>query len=235
MHYQKHSEEAKKKMSIAHRRENLSEETLRKMSISSRNSRTPETLKKLSMSHLGNRHSEETKRKMSEAHKKRLQNKNNHSFYGKKLSETHCKHISESLMGRHPLHICSLETRRKMSQSHQGHPLSLETKKKMSETRRGEKGNNWQGGKTLLQTIIRHSFKNRQWRSDVFTRDDFTCQRCGRRGGSINAHHINSMAFIIEINDIRTSEEAANCEELWNINNGITLCARCHGIIERSK
>jgi len=26
----------------------------------------------------------------------------------------------------------------------------------------------------------------------------------------------------------RILEQAVNCEELWNINNGITLCKECH-------
>lgn len=29
-------------------------------------------------------------------------------------------------------------------------------------------------------------------------------------------------------NNITTVEEAINCDELWNINNGQTLCYSCH-------
>src|ERR1035437_7744346 len=36
----------------------------------------------------------------------------------------------------------------------------------------------WKGGISDLRDLIRHSFKYRQWRSDCFTRDDFTCQEC---------------------------------------------------------
>jgi len=68
---------------------------------------------------------------------------------------------------------------------------------------------------------IRETYKYRQWRSDVFTRDDFTCVLCGVRGGYIQADHFPKM-FINIINEhkIKTLDEALDCEELWNINNG---------------
>jgi len=68
----------------------------------------------------------------------------------------------------------------------------------------------------------------RQWRSDIFTRDDFTCQECGQRGGHLEAHHIKQLSKILQFYEITTLEEALNCAELWNINNGITLCKECH-------
>ena len=83
-------------------------------------------------------------------------------------------------------------------------------------------------GKCELQEIIRHCYKYRQWRSDVFTRDNFTCQECGLIGGKLNADHIKPFSWIIKDNNIKTLEEAMNCEELWNINNGRTLCLECH-------
>jgi len=81
---------------------------------------------------------------------------------------------------------------------------------------------------TPLRFQIRNSFKYRQWRSDVFTKDDFTCQECGRRGGKLNVHHIKPFSLILELNNIRNFKEALECSELWDINNGITLCEKCH-------
>ncbi len=93
---------------------------------------------------------------------------------------------------------------------------------------RGNKNPMWKGGTTLLKTRVRDCFKYFQWRSDIFTRDDFICQECERRGVYLEAHHIKLLSKIIEEYEIKTLEEALICEELWNINNGMTLCRECH-------
>lgn len=79
-----------------------------------------------------------------------------------------------------------------------------------------------------LRLAISARLEYRQWRSDVFTRDNFTCQRCLMRGQRIHAHHIRPFQDIIIENNITTVEQAAECAELWNINNGITYCVSCH-------
>lgn len=53
-----------------------------------------------------------------------------------------------------------------------------------------------------------------EWREAVYERDNYTCQRCGKRGGTINAHHIESYANNKELRTV--------------IDNGITLCKQCH-------
>jgi len=76
---------------------------------------------------------------------------------------------------------------------------------------------------------IRELFKYRQWRSDIFTRDNFTCIFCGERGIELNAdHYPKSFKSIINDYKIKTLKQAIECEELWNINNGRTLCVKCH-------
>jgi 5-methylcytosine-specific restriction endonuclease McrA len=83
--------------------------------------------------------------------------------------------------------------------------------------------------RTPLTKAIRKCFKYRQWRSDVFERDDYTCQFCGVRGSVVlNADHIKPFALILNENSIATFEQSQACEELWNINNGRTLCEPCH-------
>lgn len=165
----------------------------------------------------GKHHTKETKLKISRA----KSGENNYN-YGKHLSE---------------------ETKRKIGKRNKGKTVSKETRKKMSEARKGiptwNKGipcpylkgsnnHNWNGGISPLAEKIRKHFKYRQWVSDIFTRDNFTCQECGQIGRKLNAHHIKSFSLIFQKYEITTLEEALECEELWNINNGITLCVKCH-------
>lgn len=109
-----------------------------------------------------------------------------------------------------------------------GKKHSEETKLKMRIDRSGENGANWQGGITKLSVKIRNSFKTRQWRSDVFTRDNFTCQECEQKGGRLHADHIEPFSVIFARNHIETFDQAIGCEEFWNLNNGRTLCVDCH-------
>jgi len=93
----------------------------------------------------------------------------------------------------------------------------------------GEKHPNWKGGITPLVKNIRKCFQYRQWRSDIFTRDNYICQICNQKGGELNADHFPKIfSEIIKENNIKTLEQALNCEEFWNINNGRTLCIGCH-------
>ena len=88
--------------------------------------------------------------------------------------------------------------------------------------------------KRLLDKQIRTTFKYRQWRSDVFTRDDYTCQLCGIKSiASVKVyieadHYPIQFSQILKDKNIKSVEDALMCEELWNINNGRTLCKKCH-------
>ena len=123
--------------------------------------------------------------------------------------------------------LYSLETITKMANGHKGKKQSKETIAKR--IKKGEEHYNWKGGITELTKQIRHCFKYRQWRSDIFTRDDFTCQKCSKRGGWIEVdHYPKQFSIILNENNIKTLNQALDCEELWNINNGRTLCKKCH-------
>ena len=203
--------------------------------------RSEETKRKISESHKGKCLTEEHKKKISEAN---MGHKGWSKGLTKKTNES-VRKISESRKGKH----CSNETKLKMSKAQKGHKHSEETKRKIGEAnsislkgnhrseetkrkisraKKGEKSHLWRGGITPLNLLIRSGFKYRQWRSDIFTRDNFTCQECGEAGVILNAHHIKSFTSILQKYEITTLEEALNCEELWNINNGITLCKECH-------
>ena len=75
---------------------------------------------------------------------------------------------------------------------------------------------------------IRELYKYRQWRSDVFKRDSFKCVLCGKAGYVEADHYPIRFVNIIEKYSIKTLEQAINCKELWNRNNGRTLCKKCH-------
>ena len=128
------------------------------------------------------------------------------------------------------------EARRKIRKARKKQVFSTETREKFSIAHRGEKGSNWKGGRTKLGGIIRKCFKYRQWRSDVFTRDNFTCILCGKKGGWLEVdHYPKKFSKILDEYQIKSLEEALNCEELWNINNGRTLCLKCHNKTKQNK
>lgn len=83
----------------------------------------------------------------------------------------------------------------------------------------GENHWNWKGGITPKSKKERNSKDYKVWRSAVFKRDNYTCQMCGKRGVKLNAHHKRSWA---EYPDLR-----------YSVDNGITLCERCHKDVHR--
>lgn len=54
----------------------------------------------------------------------------------------------------------------------------------------------------------------KNWRTQIFQRDLYICQECGKSGTYLEAHHI-----------IPTREEP---DRIYDTYNGITLCKRCH-------
>ena len=125
-HHKPHSEEAKKRMSLAKKGKpspkrgcNLSDETKRKISEAKKGrpgiSRpwTPEMREKLE----GRKRSAESRKRMSDSHKNKAPwNKGKTGIGGHKLSEETRKKISEAQKGKHP----SEETLKKLSESHKG-------------------------------------------------------------------------------------------------------------------
>ncbi len=67
----------------------------------------------------------------------------------------------------------------------------------------------------------RNTKEYRDWRTSVFERDKYTCQICNKVGGDLNAHHIKPFATHKELR--------------FDINNGLTLCVKCHKEIHRQK
>lgn len=97
-----------------------------------------------------------------------------------------------------------------------------------SEDVKGEKNNRWKGGITSLNHQVRCSEKYKNWRTKVFERDKYACQDCKLYGNKLHAHHIKYFNIILKENNIKTFEEALKCKELWVVDNGKTLCIKCH-------
>jgi len=73
----------------------------------------------------------------------------------------------------------------------------------------GKNHPNWKGG------ISERDYRTKEWRRKVLERDLFACVECrSTNKEELNAHHIK--------------EYSTNIELRFDINNGVTLCRKCH-------
>jgi len=134
----------------------------------------------------------------------------NNSFFGRKHSQETKEKIASYRKGKK----LSKEWVEKIAKGHIGIKRSKETLLKQSLAQKGEKGSNWQGGKTNKNKLIRSSSAYKDWRKAVFERDDYTCQECFIRGAELHADHIRPLALYPDF--------------ALNVYNGRTLCVPCH-------
>lgn len=137
----------------------------------------------------GKHHSVETREKMS----KKTSGKN-HPFYGKNLSESHCKNISLGRIGqflgeKSPLFgkPKSENHRKNLSLANKGrisHYQSTETRAKISDANSGDKNGNWNDGASFdpYSPLFNESYKKLICENQI-------CQICEEPGGKLVAHH----------------------------------------------
>ena len=122
-----------------------------------------------------------------------------------------------------------------------GKKHSTATRRKMSEAQRGEKNHLWKGGVSAVHHLLRNSAKYNEWRSAVFLRDGFTCQRCGdKTSGNFHAHHKKSLGKLMQEakNYLPLFSKYDACllyAPLWDIANGITVCKKCHKKLHKKR
>lgn len=164
--------------------------------------------------------SEETKQKIRET---KIGNKN--PMFGKPSWNKGTKGIMKAWNKGKKM---SDETKKKVSDSKKKNPtrfwLGKELSNKHKENLRlhhshsliGENSPNWRGGITPINKKIRQSSDLQDWRIKVFQRDNFLCQMpdCDKTVRYLNAHHIKTFSKYPELRR--------------DIDNGITLCRRCH-------
>jgi len=152
---------------------------------------------------------------------------------GINLSEETKQKISKANRGRKPYEMTE-KIKEKISRSLKGNCPSEEIRKKLR-GRIGEKSPHWKGGVSKIDRLCRRMREYLQWRSDIFVRDNWTCQTCKNKGIYVTAHHKKSFSKIIRENNITDVSIARQCEELWDINNGVTLCENCHELTDNYK
>jgi len=176
----------------------------------------------------GLKRTEESKKKTSESMKKSfLLYPDKHQYWlGKKQPKDMVKKKADALRGRKRSPF-TLVWRENMSKSQKEKPkLNL----------RGDKHGNWKGGIKSLLHMVRHCINYRNWRTSVFIRDKYTCQKCGDKNydGRGKTIYLEADHFPVLFKDLMnkfniiTLEQAEGCVEFWDINNGRTLCLECH-------
>lgn len=92
---------------------------------------------------------------------------------------------------------------------------------------------NKKGDITPIQQKIRDLSLYKEWRTKCFERDNYTCRKCHQRGGCLEIHHFSPLSKIIRQNNLKNIEQAKKCTELFDVNNGITVCISCHKAIDK--
>lgn len=134
-------------------------------------------------------------------------------FKGKPLTAKHRANIWANRS-----HIFTPEACLNMGLARIGKKQSHERRLASAASKIGPKNPNWRGGKTDDNKLKRDRSETKIWREKVFARDGHACGICfSSKGGTLQAHHIKPLFTHPELR--------------WDVDNGMTLCKKCHSRI----
>ncbi len=97
--------------------------------------------------------------------------------------------------------------------------------------KRGAENENWKGGKASslqeLRSKVRMLNEYKTWHSTILRRDGWKCVLCSH-DRNLEVDHIVSFKKIVTKYAITDTVMALACAELWDLDNGRTLCGPCH-------
>src|SRR5919199_1648013 len=90
----------------------------------------------------------------------------------------------------------------------------------------------------LLKLKIRNTTTYLNWRLSILKRDNFACKIChasvkANKSLRLEVHHAKSFNDICNENNISTVGQALECNELWSLGNGVSVCYKCHKDLEK--
>lgn len=117
-------------------------------------------------------------------------------------------------------------------------PLTKAEKREKKKQHRKAKLKKQRAYKGSLAYAIRTCDKYKEWHSKVKQRDKGICQVCGlaKTGRKrYHVHHIVPFAKILKTNKITSLELALSCSILWDVDNAILVCKKCHQRLHKRK
>lgn len=211
----KMSNEAKKKLSIAHTGKKLSDEHKKKIGENTKqlwmngvfdDPKIRESYSENGKRNFGRSFSDETKRKMAISH------------LGKRHPNSNSDKSKEKRRISHLGHIHSEDTKKKLSEKMKNRVFSdlhIENLKKTA--RKGDQSNFWRGGKFSTEYPLEFS---QALKSKVRRRDGFVCKSCGKnlyKNPYSAVHHIDA-------------DKNNN-----SMDNLVLLCKTCHGLVHNGQ
>lgn len=90
---------------------------------------------------------------------------------------------------------------------------------------------NWKGGIKPLTRQLRDSLMMKKWIFEVLKKEGYKCFYCGCTG-NLEAHHIINFSALLEAYEFDNGsldfDGLLKFEPLWDVNNGVALCHKCH-------